>query len=117
MFDFSQLLEKILQLAPTVVFAAPLIAILVDQAKRLFGLPDGKAPLLSAALNTAIYILVIAAGEAHLKDIQDIVQAMELLAPIVAAWLAALLGTNVVHNWLTKTGIGFSYSERSAARP
>jgi hypothetical protein len=118
MLDLTGFLETVLGLVPQVAFAATLIAFIVDQAKRFLKLEDGKAPLVSLALNAVVWAVIALFGDAHLDDIKNVVSAMELLAPIVVSLLLSLLGSNAVHNWLTGAGIGFSYSKRlAAARP
>ena len=93
--DWLALLKDFLALVPSVAFAAPLIALVVDLLKYV-KLPDGYGGLVALGLNVAFYIAVGAFG-------QEAVQPwVNLLAPILSA-LLGLLGSDIVH----KLGVKF----------
>lgn len=99
---------NLLGLIPVVAFGAPLVAFLVDLAKRL-RLPDGYAPLLSGALNLVLYGVVFFAGDKHLPQVQNVVQAMTLAAPVILSIFVSLLSTAAAHNMLAAIGVGFKH--------
>lgn len=103
--------DALLALVPVVAFGAPLISVIVDTAKRA-GLKDGAAPLLSGVLNLALYALVFFAGDTRKGEVESVVQALTLVAPIVAGYFVSLLSTAQAHELLAKIGIGFKNSQR-----
>ncbi len=104
--------EVLLGLVPVVAFAAPLIAFLVDQAKRA-GLPDGFAPLVSGVLNLVFFaLLFFLPNEA--ERIEDYTGAVYAFAPYVVALLVALISSSWVHDRLTAVGIGYSHTDAEA---
>lgn len=105
--------NSLLALVPVMGFAAPLIAFIVDTAKRA-KLPDGYAPLLSGLLNFAVFAVLYFVGEAHRAQVQDVVQLLTQIAPVIVALFISLLGTAKAHDLLSAVGIGFSHADAGA---
>jgi len=106
--EIMEFVNGLLALVPVVAFAAPLIAFVIDTTKR-FGLPDGYAPLVSGLLNLALYAVVYFVGEAHADQVQTVVEAVTMLAPVIVALFVSLLGTTGAHKALELIGIGYSH--------
>jgi len=107
--EFVAFLEAVLDMVPEVAFAAPLIAVLIDQAKRI-GLPDGFAPLMSAALNFAFFTVLYFLPESE-ADVATLAGAFETLAPFVVSFVLSLLAAAKVHQLTKPIGIGYSHPE------
>jgi len=114
MDQLSGFTEALLGYVPVVAFGAPLVAFIVDAAKR-FGLPDGKAPLVAGLINLALFSVVFFVGKEHEKGVQDAVQALVLVAPAVLALFVQLLATAKAHAELTKIGVGFQHQAAEKA--
>jgi hypothetical protein len=111
MNTFVSFVDALLDLVPAVAFGAPLIAILVDAAKRV-GLPDGYAPLASGLLNLILYgVLFFLKGREG--EVQTIVEGLTALAPFILSLFVGLLATAGSHKKLLNIGVGYSNTSSS----
>jgi len=101
-------IEALLGNTNTIVIAAPLIAILIDFAKRV-GLPNERAPLASVILNVIAFGWVWYVGEEGEAELAALFGSLETLAPMLLAWVLSLIGTEKLHNIFVPMGIGFSH--------
>lgn len=101
-----------LSFIPLMIGAAPVIATIIDIAKR-FGLKDGYAPLVSSVLNAGAYALYYFADDRR-ADVDNVLSGINLLAPYVAGLFVSLLSTNWAHNVLAKAGIGYHQKKAKA---
>lgn len=93
MLDISALVEAILSLPPIVPAAAPVIALLVQLAKKVGIVPDGGAGLLALVLNFAAYVALLIAGQLEvIAEFEAVMQAAILLIPLLLS-LAGSTGT------------------------
>jgi len=109
--EFVEFIEALLEMVPQVAFAAPVIAILIDQLKRV-GLPDGYAPLINGVLNLVFFTILYFAPEAE-NDIATITGAFEVLAPYIVSIILSIVGAAKVHKLLLPTGVGFSHTPKA----
>jgi len=109
--EFVKFIEALLEMVPQVAFAAPVIAILIDQLKRV-GLPDGYAPLASGLLNLTFFALVYFLPERE-GDIATIAEAAAQLAPFVVSFVLSLLTAAKVHQLTEPIGIGYSHTSKT----
>ena len=109
MGQLADFMSVLLGYVPAVMVAAPLIAFVIDQAKR-FGLPDGYAPLVSGLLNLAAYAALYFAGAEHQGDVETVIEAITMIAPIVVALFTSALASNAAHNLLMWAGLGYSHN-------
>ena len=98
-------------LLPVVGFAAPLIALIVDAAKR-FRMPSKYAPALSLMLNALVYCALYFANDAQDAQIQSAIEAVYAIAPYVITISISLLATPGAHRLFTWAGIGYSVTPR-----
>ena len=101
-------LAALAALVPVVSTVAPLVAFVVDTAKRI-GLPNGYAPLVSGLLNLLAFAAMFFLTDAQKAQIPDAVAGILAVAPFVVALLISVLATPVVHDMLTAKGLGFSH--------
>lgn len=99
-------------LVPAVAGAAPVIAFLIDTAKR-FGLPDGYAPAVSGALNLAAFALLFFGGDAVKQQFPSVAAGFLAVAPYIVALIGSLVVTVAAHNTLVKTGQGVSNTAKA----
>ena len=110
METFFALLEAALNLVPLVAVAAPLIALLIDLGKRFKWIGDGNAGMWSLILNAAFWVgLHFAAQSGVEKPATDLIVAVAAFAPVVVAFVLALVTANSVHKLAAKRGFGYSY--------
>jgi hypothetical protein len=111
-----QFLEVLLGFVPEIAAASALIAIIVDTAKRV-GLPNGYAPLAAAVLNLVFYGLFWFIGEDGQEEVGAIITSLEVLAPVIVAWLVSMFGANWVHKKAVPAGFGYSHPPKSSPSP
>lgn len=107
MNEFLSFIATLLGFVPVVAAVAPLVAFLVDTAKR-FGLPDGYAPLASGLLNLLVYALFYFV-ELDEAAVQNVVEAILAIAPYIVALLISLFGSAWAHQQLAKIGVGYRH--------
>lgn len=113
--ELQAFVTEVLSFLPLIVGAAPLIATLIDIAKR-FGLKDGYAPLVSSVLNAGAYALYYFSDDRQ-ADVDSVLSGVNLLAPYLAGLFVSLLSTNWAHNMLAKAGIGYHQKKAAPAQP
>ena len=104
-------------LVPVVPGGALFFAFVVDQLKRFGVVKDGYAPLVSGALNLALYTILYFASDKQDELVLGIIQALNSLAPFVLALFVSLIGTAIAHDKLSARGLGFNYGINRPATP
>ena len=104
-----EFLKGLFALVPVIGFGVPLIAFIVDTAKR-FGLQDGWAPLVSGLLNLVLYGIVYFVGQENSDKVETVVNAIYALAPIILGLFINLVLTPKAHTKLAAVGVGYSHS-------
>jgi hypothetical protein len=104
-------LEAALKLVPVVVVAAPLIALLIDTAKKLGALKDGQAGIANLILNAAFWIGLYIAGQLGVQaQAEEFIQKFAEFAPAVVALILGLVSSQWFHNLAAGKGFGYSFS-------
>lgn len=116
--DTLAFLSSLLSLVPAVALAPPLIAFALDVSKRFGWLKDGYAPLISGAINLALYAALYFAGPDNAAKVANVVTAIVSVGTVILSVLTSSLVTNLWHNGLNWAGMGFSHSKsKQAALP
>lgn len=116
MDTFLAFINSLAGLVPVVAFGVPLIAIIVDAAKAGGkGLPDGYAPLVAGLLNVGLYAVVYFAGPDNTVKVQNVVQGLTLIAPVVLGAVMTAIGAAKLHTVLKPVGFGFSHADTTPA--
>lgn len=101
--------EVLLSFVPVVAGGAVAIAAIVDGLKKLGVLPNGRAQLVSLALNAILFGLVYFLGDAYGEQINGVLSAIVSVAPVLVSLLVALGATKMAHKALKYVGLGYSY--------
>lgn len=109
MEEFLAFGEVLLGFVPYVTGGAVAIAAVVDGLKKLGLLPEGRAQLVSLALNAILFGVVYFLGNEYGKQIDGVLAAIVSVAPVLVSLLVALGATKLAHKALKAVGLGYSH--------
>jgi len=111
-----EFVNVLLQFVPPVAGGAIAIAAIVDGLKKLGWLPDGRAQLVSLALNAVLFGVVYFLGERYGGQIDGVLAAIVSVAPVLVSLLLALGATKLAHKALKAVGLGYSHPVSATVR-